>query len=52
MARPRKPRSDKQSAQVVLYLTPGEKKRLTVAANRAKLSVATLARLRVLRDDS
>jgi len=45
MARPRKPRVDKQSCKVVLHLTPAEKKRLEAAAARSGLPVATVARL-------
>ena len=48
MARPRKSRIDKQSVRVVLHLTMAEKKRLDAEATRAKLPVATLARLRAV----
>jgi len=44
--RPPKSAATKQSAKVVLHLTPAEKKRLDAAAARAKLPVATPARLR------
>jgi len=46
MGRPPKPAAEKQSMKVVLHLTPAEKKRLDRAAARAKVPVATLARLR------
>ena len=46
--RPRKPRAEKQSALVVIHLTPAEKKKLEAAARRADLPVATLARRLVI----
>jgi hypothetical protein len=46
--RPPKSAATKQSAKVVLHLTPAEKKRLDAEAARAKLPVATLARLRAV----
>lgn len=49
MGRPQKSAADKQSIKVVLHLTPAEKKQLDRAAARAKLPVATLARLRAAR---
>jgi len=48
VGRPKKSRAKKQSIRVVLHLTPEEKKRLDVAAMRAGLPVATLARLAVI----
>lgn len=47
MARPRKPRAEKQSILVAIHLTPAEKKKLDSAAKKAGLPVATLARFRV-----
>lgn len=49
MARPRKPAKTKQSAKVVLHLTPAEKRRLDAAAAQLRLPVATLARLYAMR---
>jgi hypothetical protein len=48
MGRPRKSRAKKQSEQVVLYLTPAEKKKLNAAAERAGLPVATFARIHAM----
>jgi hypothetical protein len=48
VARPRKSVSEKQSIKVVLHLTLREKKQLDAAATKAKLPVATLARLRAV----
>jgi uncharacterized protein (DUF1778 family) len=48
MGRPCKPRAKKQSENVVLRLTPSEKKRLDAAAERAGLPVATFARIRAM----
>jgi len=49
VARPRKPAAAKQSAKVVLHLTPAEKRKLAAAAARAGLPVATTTRLLALR---
>jgi hypothetical protein len=49
MARPRKKLIEKRSVDVVLHLTPAEKKRLDAAAARAGLPVATVARLYTMR---
>jgi hypothetical protein len=49
MARPRKLRAVKQSAIVVMKMTPSDKKKLDAAAARERLPVATLARLYVMR---
>ena len=46
--RPRKPRAKKQSEQVVIHLTPAEKKKLNAAADRAGLPVATFARMHAM----
>jgi hypothetical protein len=47
IGRPPKSVAEKQSFKVVLHLTPAEGKRLAKAAARAKVPIATLARLRV-----
>jgi len=49
MARPRKALAAKQSAVVVVKLTPTDKRRLDAVAARDRLPVATAARLYVMR---
>lgn len=48
MARPRKSAANKRSVQVVLYLTPAEKRQIDALAKQRGLSVSTFARLRAL----
>lgn len=49
MGRPPKSAADKQSIKVVIHLTPAEKRLLDREAAKAKVPVATLARIRTVR---